>query len=48
MNSQSLIAAIAVFLLLTIVCGALWLSNARIMPPAQKMELVVPDERLPH
>lgn len=47
MNSQSLVAVIGGFLLLAIAGGALWLSNAHIMPPTQKVELVVPDERLP-
>lgn len=47
MNSQSFVAVIAGFLLLVIAFGTLWLSNARVMPPEQKMELVVPDERLP-
>lgn len=47
MNSQSIVAVCAGFLLLVMAGGALWLSNAHIMPPTQKMELVVPDERLP-
>ena len=48
MKSQSFIAVTAGFLLLVMACGTLWLSNANIMPPTKKMELVVPDERLPH
>jgi len=47
-KSQSFIAVAAGFLLLVVACGTLWLSNANIMPQTQKMELVVPDERLPH
>ena len=47
MKSQSYVAVTLGFLLLVIACGTLWLSNARIMPEQQKMELVVPDERLP-
>lgn len=46
-NSQSMVAVGTGFLLLIIAGGALWLSNAHIMPQTQKMELVVPDERLP-
>jgi hypothetical protein len=46
-NSQSYVAVVAGILLLVIAGGALWLSNARVMPPAQKVELVIPDERLP-
>lgn len=45
---NSLVAVIAGVLLLIIAGGALWLSNAHIMPPTQKMELAVPDERIPH
>ncbi len=52
MNSDtpinSLVAVGAGVLLLIIVGGALWLSNAHVMPPTQKMELAVPDERIPH
>ena len=48
MNSQSLIAVIVGILLLIIAGGALWLSNAHVVPPVQKTELVIPDERLPH
>lgn len=47
MKTQSLVAVAAGFLLLVIAGGALWLSDARIMPPVEKVELVVPDERLP-
>ena len=47
MNSQSLIAVVAGVLLLIVAGGALWLSNANIMPPQQKTELAVPDERIP-
>ena len=48
MNSQSLIAVIIGILLLIIAGGALWLSNAHVMPPVQKTELAIPDERIPH
>ena len=48
MNSQSLIAVIVGILLLIIAGGALWLSNAHVVPPVQKTELVIPDERIPH
>ncbi|MFA5041420.1 MAG: hypothetical protein WC464_07290 [Bdellovibrionales bacterium] len=47
MKSQSHIAVIAGFLLLVMACGTLWLSNANIMPHTQKIDLVIPDERLP-
>ena len=47
MKSQSYVAVTIGFLLLIMACGTLWLSNAHIMPSSQKMELVVPDERLP-
>jgi hypothetical protein len=46
-HSQSLIAVVAGILLLIIAGGALWLSNAHIMPPTQKTELAIPDERIP-
>ena len=48
MNSQSLIAVIIGILLLILAGGALWLSNAHVMPPVQKTELAIPDERIPH
>ncbi|MDD3030471.1 MAG: hypothetical protein PHS57_09415 [Alphaproteobacteria bacterium] len=47
MRSQSLVAVAVGFLLLLVACGALWLSNAQIMPSSEKVEMVVPDERLP-
>ena len=47
MNSQSLVAVIVGVLLLVVAGGALWLSNARVMPPTQKTELAIPDERIP-
>ena len=45
---NSLVAVIAGLLLLVIAGGALWLSHARVMPPAQKVEMTIPDERIPH
>lgn len=47
-NTNSLIAVVAGVLLLLVAGGALWLSNAHIMPPIQKTELAIPDERIPH
>lgn len=47
MKSQTVIALIAGCLLLIIGGGALWLSNANVMPPTQKTELAIPDERIP-
>jgi hypothetical protein len=47
-NSQSLVAVIAGILLLIIAGGALFLSNAHIMPPTQKTELTIPDARIPN
>ena len=48
MNSQSLVAVVTGVLLLIMAGGVLWLSNAHVMPPTQKIELTIPDERIPH
>ncbi|MDE2029731.1 MAG: hypothetical protein KGI97_04105 [Alphaproteobacteria bacterium] len=47
-NSQSLIAVAAGLLLLLIAGGVLWLSDVHVMPPSHKMELTIPDARIPH
>lgn len=47
-HTNSLVAVIVGVLLLFIAGGALWVSNAHIMPSTQKMELAIPDERIPH
>ncbi|MDE1900451.1 MAG: hypothetical protein KGI37_02260 [Alphaproteobacteria bacterium] len=47
MNSRSFVAVVAGFLLLVVAGGALWLSNAHVMPQTQKMELAIPDARIP-
>jgi hypothetical protein len=45
---NSLVAVVVGVLLLLIAGGVLWLSNAHVMPPTQKTELAIPDERIPH
>lgn len=46
MTSQSLVAVVAGFLLFIVAGVTLWLSNAHIMPPVQKTEMAISDERI--
>ena len=48
MKTRESIAVVLVFLLVVLAGGALWLANARMMPPVQKVEQLIPDDRIPH
>jgi hypothetical protein len=38
----------AALLVILAVLGILWLANAHLMPPQQKIEQTIPDDHLPH
>jgi hypothetical protein len=48
MKTGKIVMLIGIFGLAVIAGGLVWLAQAPIMPPVQKMEQAIPDDHIPH
>lgn len=47
MKTERIVAMFLVILVIIVAGGLVWLSHSSMMPPTQKVEQAIPDDRIP-